>query len=55
MEVKAAFPDAVSRATRRVDIDKHTHRFDRDAAQALAALGDVSDDCTCAPRRSLKC
>lgn len=38
VEVKAAFPDAVSRAARRVDIDKHTQRFDRDAAQALLRL-----------------
>ncbi|QUW78574.1 DUF4365 domain-containing protein [Streptomyces mirabilis] len=37
-EVKAAFPDAVSRASRVVHIDKHTQRFDRDAAQALLRL-----------------
>ncbi|MGN9821838.1 DUF4365 domain-containing protein [Streptomyces sp. SD11] len=39
VEVKAAFPDAVSRAARRVDIDKRSQRFDRDAAQALLRLG----------------
>ncbi|GAA2271755.1 hypothetical protein GCM10010415_43090 [Streptomyces atrovirens] len=37
-EVKAAFPDAVSRAKRVVHIDKRTQRFDRDAAQALLHL-----------------
>ena len=38
VEVRAAFPDAVSRAARRVEIDKHTQRFDQDAAQALLRL-----------------
>jgi hypothetical protein len=37
-EVNAAFPDAVTRASRVVHIDKHIQRFDQDAAQALLRL-----------------
>lgn len=38
VDVKAAFPDAASRAERVVRVDKHTQRFDRDAAQALLRM-----------------
>lgn len=39
VDVKAAFPDAASRAGRTVHVDKRTQRFDRDAAAALMRLG----------------
>jgi len=38
-DVKAAFPDADSRASRTIVIRKQTSRFDADAAPALLALG----------------
>ena len=38
VDVKAAFPDVVTRASRTVVVDKHTQRFDRDAAPALLQL-----------------
>lgn len=39
VDVKAAFPTPQSRASRRIDVDKKTQRFDRDAAAALLDLG----------------
>jgi hypothetical protein len=39
VDIKAAFPDVVTRASRTVVVDKRTHRFDRDAAPALLRLG----------------
>jgi Domain of unknown function (DUF4365) len=39
VDVKAAFPDVVTRASRTVVVDKRTHRFDKDAAPALLRLG----------------
>jgi len=38
VDVKAAFPDVVTRASRTVVVDKHSRRFDRDAAPALLQL-----------------
>ncbi len=38
VDVKAAFPDVVTRASRTVVIDKRTRRFDKDAAPALLQL-----------------
>jgi Domain of unknown function (DUF4365) len=38
VDVKAAFPDVVSRASRTVVVDKRTRRFDKDAAPALLEL-----------------
>jgi hypothetical protein len=38
VEVKAAFPDVVTRASRTVVVDKRTQRFDKDAAAALLRL-----------------
>jgi Domain of unknown function (DUF4365) len=38
VEVKSAFPDARTRATRRLDVNKHTQRFDRTAGEALLRL-----------------
>ena len=35
VDVKAAFPDVVTRASRTVIVDKHAQRFDKDAAPAL--------------------
>jgi Domain of unknown function (DUF4365) len=39
VDVKAAFPTPQSRATRRVDVDKRTQRFDRDADALLLDVG----------------
>jgi len=41
-DIKAAFPDAASRAARRIHIDKNRDRFDRDAAAKLLCLGAAS-------------
>ena len=38
VDVKAAFPDVVTRASRSVVVDKRTRRFDKDAAPALLQL-----------------
>ena len=38
VDVKAAFPDVVTRSSRTVFVDKRTRRFDRDAAPALLQL-----------------
>jgi hypothetical protein len=38
-DVKAAFPDAGSRASRTIFVDKQSSRFDADAAPALLGLG----------------
>ena len=38
VDVKAAFPDVVTRASRTVVVDKHAQRFDKDAAPALLQL-----------------
>ena len=39
VDVKAAFPTPQSRASRRIDVNKRTQRFDRDAAALLLDLG----------------
>lgn len=52
-DIKAAFPDAASRAARRVHVDKHRDRFDRDAAAALLRLGAPRPaGCTCSQSQS---
>jgi hypothetical protein len=39
VDVKASFPTPQSRASRRIDVNKHAQRFDRDAAAELLNLG----------------
>jgi hypothetical protein len=43
VEVKSAFPDARSRATRRIDVDKRTQRFDETAGESLLRLALPAD------------